>query len=184
MNSHWLRAEREMSQIGRGSLNFRHAIGEMNFRYKKYSHQPTEAYSITWSTWNLGDVQQNLILSNSSWKIHFWPGTIVLNLFDSWLVKKSKCEQAFYRLFIVILRILLLLFRCSHQMLQKCYILLFVYSFTDKICHGRIWAHMGAYGRTWAHFSTFDNMSPWAHMGAYGRILALLLKCALGAFYF
>ena len=31
MNSHWLRAEREMSQIGRGSLNFRLAIGEMNF---------------------------------------------------------------------------------------------------------------------------------------------------------
>ena len=31
MNSHWLRAEREMSQIGRGSLNFKLAIGEMNF---------------------------------------------------------------------------------------------------------------------------------------------------------
>ena len=31
MNSHWLRAEREMSQIGGGSLNFRLAIGEMNF---------------------------------------------------------------------------------------------------------------------------------------------------------
>ena len=167
MNSHWLRAEREMSQIGRGSLNFRHAIGEMNFRYKKYSHQPTEAYSITWSTWNLGDVQQNLILSNSSWKIHFWPGTIVLNLFDSWLVKKSKCEQAFYRLFIVILRILLLLFRCSHQMLQKCYILLLVYSFTDKICHGRIWAHMGAHGRILALLIIWAHGRIWAHMGAF-----------------
>ena len=31
MNSHWLRAEREMSQIGRCSLNFKLAIGEMNF---------------------------------------------------------------------------------------------------------------------------------------------------------
>ena len=31
MNSHWLRAEQEMSQIGRGSLNFKLAIGEMNF---------------------------------------------------------------------------------------------------------------------------------------------------------
>ena len=31
MNSHWLRAEREMSQIGRGSLNFKLAIREMNF---------------------------------------------------------------------------------------------------------------------------------------------------------
>ena len=32
MNSHWLRAEREMSQIGRGSLNFKLAIREMNFK--------------------------------------------------------------------------------------------------------------------------------------------------------
>ena len=69
-------------------------------------------------------------------------------------------------------------------MLQKCYILLLVYSFTDKICHGRIWAHMGAHGRTWAHFSTFAKMRPgrilflvYSHMRP-GRILALLIKCA------
>ena len=63
MNSHWLRAEREMSQIGRGSLNFKLAIREMNFS-KKASQQ-------IYQTWTL-------LCTNGT---KSWPKTFLLGNF-------------------------------------------------------------------------------------------------------